>query len=969
MSKACAARPFAPLGRWARAGLQAVVGGLMAASVASAAAQATVTGHATGHVIDPSGLPLPGVLVTVASPALQGVRTANSSGHGDFIIPFLPAGQYTVLFEHAGFATARRSVRVRVGETVMANAQMALRGVVEALTVGVPADFAGAAPVDVSYRAELIDRLPIRRDLGGPVLLAPGTTDTGPAGAVTFAGAMSYEGLFLLDGVVINETLRNQPRPLVIEDAIAEVRVMTANIPAEYGRFSGGVANAVTRSGGNVFSGSFRTTFNNERWRALTPFERLNGLTPASRTVPTHELTIGGPVVRDRLWFFAAGRLEEQARLQTTRFTDLAYDERERDTRVEVQGTWRLGGAHTLRTTYAGRHLLFEQASSGVVMDLASLSPRKERDRLGSASYTGVLASHVFLEGQYSERRYRILGFGAQFTDLVRGTLIVDRSRAGARWNAPTFCGICGPDGSETADVRDNRRVFAKGTYYWSTPAYGAHSLVAGADLFEDRRTSDNWQSGSGYRLIVNGTIIRDNGASLYPVMQGGVTPTQASATYLQWNPIATTSTGNRLRTASGFVNDVWTAGRHWSFNLGLRWDRTDARDQGGARVGDSLAWSPRLTSSWDPTGEGRWFVQGGLSRYTMSVASTVADLGTTAGRSAAFRYVYQGPSINLDPSAPALTSTPDALRTVFEWFQAHGGPSLPLRDAPTYPGVNRVVGPALSTPSADEYTLGVGYRLGSRGSVRADGIFRHYRDFYAERKDLTTGRARDPLGLTYDLGVIGNTNQVFRGYRGLLTQVHYTWGPSVRLGANHTFARSQGNFDGESEGSGPGVADVLTYPEYARASWSYPLGDLAIDERHNLRLWINAVLPRWRGLHTDIAVLERVTSGTPQSVDGPVAVGPFLRNPGRWRVSAWTGSSPPPCGSLRGRFRTCPGAGMLDGSAGCCSGAPSRLVSSSSSRMRSRPGGDGTRCRSSPSGFVRWIATARGHCSGSARS
>ena len=116
---------------------------------------------------------------------------------------------------------------------------------------------------------------------------------------------------------------------MFIEDAIQETKISTASISAEYGRFNGGVANTITKSGGNQFSGSVRTTFTNDDWRALTPFEK--GLTEdprVSRVVPTYEATLGGPFFKDRLWFFGAARFKEDEFSQATFFTNLAYNNR-----------------------------------------------------------------------------------------------------------------------------------------------------------------------------------------------------------------------------------------------------------------------------------------------------------------------------------------------------------------------------------------------------------------------------------------------------------------------------------------------------------------------------------------------------------------------------------------------------------------------------------------------------------------
>src|SRR2546422_11003723 len=90
---------------------------LILATAAGAAAQVNPTGTISGHVADPDGLAVPGATVTAASPALQGVRTAVTSANGDYIIPFLPAGDYDVTFELQGFRGVTRKVSVKMAAT------------------------------------------------------------------------------------------------------------------------------------------------------------------------------------------------------------------------------------------------------------------------------------------------------------------------------------------------------------------------------------------------------------------------------------------------------------------------------------------------------------------------------------------------------------------------------------------------------------------------------------------------------------------------------------------------------------------------------------------------------------------------------------------------------------------------------------------------------------------------------------
>ncbi|HEX5717754.1 MAG TPA: hypothetical protein VF179_16465, partial [Thermoanaerobaculia bacterium] len=109
---------------------------------------------------------------------------------------------------------------------------------------------------------------PLRAVVPGPLADAPGVAPTGPTRAISISGALSFENLFLVNGVVITENLRGQPFDLFIEDAIEETTTSTSAISAEYGRFGGGVVNTITKSGGNELHGSFRTNVANDDWEA-----------------------------------------------------------------------------------------------------------------------------------------------------------------------------------------------------------------------------------------------------------------------------------------------------------------------------------------------------------------------------------------------------------------------------------------------------------------------------------------------------------------------------------------------------------------------------------------------------------------------------------------------------------------------------------------------------------------------------
>lgn len=851
----------------------------------SARGQST-TGTIRGHVNDTQGLALPGVTVTATSPNLQGARSAVTAGNGDYVLTLLPAGTYTVTFELSGFERVTRSVGLAPTQDLPIEIEMGPAAISEEVTVvGQRADvLTQTAQVATNFKQDLIASLPTNRDINAYLLLAPAVHPTGPNGAYSIAGAPTYESLYLVNGVTINENLRGQANDLYIEDAIQETTVATAGISAEYGRFSGGVVNVVTKSGGNAFSGSFRESLFNDGWRGLTPFEETAiANDPNHRelrvdtVVPSHEYTLGGPVLRDRLWFFTAGRLQTQSEGRTLVATNIPYTFKRPTQRYEGKGTWSITSNHRVQGTYS--KVIDEQENNtfntSASIDLNSLYTRKTPQDLSVVNYNGVLSGNLFVEALFSQRHFTFDGEGARSTDLVDGTLMIDNSQGYRFWSA-TFCGICDPT------TRDNMDLFVKATYFLSTSNAGSHNVTFGVDSFNDKTFSNNHQSGSDYRIYNTGTIIRGTGASaeIYPVSLGD------GSTFIQWNPIPLVSQGANFRTHSGFVNDSWRVNSRLTANLGLRWDRNHGRDQQGSLVANDSAFSPRLGVIVDPFGNQQWSLTASFAQYVAALNNAVADLTSGAGNPQTFRFAYRGPDINADPNAANLVQSPQAIRQIFDWYFANGADTLPYVSQPEVPGVSPQIRGNLKSPNVLEYAAGVNRQFGSRAALRADFVYRKYRDFYAERTDTTTGQVTNELGQTFDLALIENTNLLKRRYKGLTTQGTYRFGARSDIGATYTLSRTWGNVNGENVVSGPVPSGVLSYPEYAEASWAFPEGDLQVDQRHRARLWLNAGVPRIEGL--TVSLLQTLESGVPfgpNNINAANANGvnpiPYVVNPG----------------------------------------------------------------------------------------
>jgi hypothetical protein len=835
----------------------------------AASGQAIPTGTLTGTVTDGAG-PLPGVTVTVTSPNLQGVRTATSTVNGDYLLELLPPGFYKVSFALDGFQTVDTTVKVSGDLTSRVDAAMSpIPEFAEELTVIGRYDTISSTAAGASTReASLIQLLPISRDAQSYIYLSPATADLG-GGAWQVAGGVSTESLYLLNGAPTLENVYGTVLPLYIEDAIQEATTSLSSISADYGRFTGGVVSVLTKSGGNEFHGSLRLNLTNPKWTAPTPLtvERTDELGKV------WEATVGGYVLKDRLWFFLGGRTTTQTTsLQTYAPVNLPYDQTERQNRYEGKLTLALSPEQRVIGSYLDVRDETTNFRYFDTYDLAGLYDQSTPMEIAVLNYNGVLSNTVFLEAQYSTQKKQYLR-GARYTDIERGTPVEDYS-VRVSSNAPPFCDVCGGS-PETRGASD---AFLKASWFLSTAKAGSHDLRIGADLFDNMRRADNWQSGSGYYLFVPGVNIVGTGASAkyYPVIR-------PYRSLIEWLPLHELSKGNHFKTFSAFVNDVWRLSGNLTFNIGVRYDKNDGTDQSGTKVVHDSKWSPRLALTWDPKGDGATQVHAGYAQYVAGTDNRNADSQAKGGVPAEFWYFYSGPPINANGNE---LETHEALRRVFDWIASIGGlqANPQLLWSAYVPGFTAFIGSDLRSPSTTQWTLGVTRRLGTSGLLRLDLLDKTWTDLYSNRVDMTTGHSEDPYGNVYDRIIVENDPQVRRRYQAAILQGDSRVGERLRLGGTYTLSRLYGDDVGYSS---PGLNGLDSYPEYRDLKWAAPKGYLGGDHRHKLNLYASWNAVNSNATSLNLSVLERVLSGSPYGACSGVvslldsAGEPYVANPG----------------------------------------------------------------------------------------
>jgi len=269
-----------------------------------------------GTIVDSTNSVLPGVTVTAVHQASGNRFVAVTDGRGVFRMP-VRIGEYVLTAELQGFTTITRSgIQLLVGQNAVLNLQLAPSTLQESVTVTAEApllDLAGST-LGGNIDPKQMSDLPVQgRDWMSLALLAPGNRTTAMGGAPVqdrTAGRDLREFQLNLDGQQVTGQLGPGGQPRYSRDSIAEFQFISNRFDATQGRSSGVQVNAITKSGTNLLSGMFSGYFRNSKWNAEDPV--LNRVVPFKNQ--QYSMTLGGPIIKDRLHFFGSYEYEHEPR-------------------------------------------------------------------------------------------------------------------------------------------------------------------------------------------------------------------------------------------------------------------------------------------------------------------------------------------------------------------------------------------------------------------------------------------------------------------------------------------------------------------------------------------------------------------------------------------------------------------------------------------------------------------------------
>lgn len=855
----------------------------------NAFAASNVEGTIAVTAVTSNGTPVAGAAVQVQNSETGFSRQLSTDANGKVRFPALAVGDYQVTVTKSGYQDATQKATVSVGSTTPTRVTLLAEGESATELGSVTVTGGQISPIDLSstesslnLSESTIDRLPVSRSLMGVTMLAPSTTrpdDRFGSNLPSFGGASAGENACYLNGLDITNFRTGIGCQDVPHEFYKEFQIKTGGFDAEFGRATGGVVNAVTKSGSNEFHWGANMYW--EPW-----IKNVNGTTPNSYqifgpvgcqtgtsgagcpmvTTPGGALSIdnrfdenssldfnvyvSGPLVKDKLFYYllvnprslesknysAPGGYYVKAKTDNP-FYGLKLDYFITDNHKLALTAF--SNSHT--TTY--KQYDYVNGSGTEKGDVTGYVGNTKHKRGGDNAvlqYTGYFGPNFTLSASYGISKFNM-------TNLSADAPISYNSTTGQ-----TYSNALGTSGDgNSKDERDQWRIDAQ----WYL---GDHTLKFGAD-YQTRKTDNHTgypgstqytspypyfsQPGTQGPTFTGGNLYRvfssSNSVYVYHLGSNGSYQTENNALYL---------------------SDKWQITNNFMLSLGLRSESFNNKNADGEsfiKLDNQIA--PRLGFSWDIAGDGMWKMYGNFGRYYLGVANNTNV--RAAGGETFFIDVWSWDGTIGNNGVPGLGT--------------YAG-TIMLEDGHK-PDPSTLVTKNIDPMYQDEYILGFQHDLGNGWNVGVRGT---YRDLKSTIDDTAIGTYASSGALYYALFNPGkainlcptepftlddpNTSTVdangcvhvdanaypqsTRKYAALEFLFDKTWDGVWYLQGSYTWSHNWGNNEGyvksDNGQTDGGVTSNFDYPGLT----DYTYGNLPSDRRHTFKLYgAWAFAPNWQ--------------------------------------------------------------------------------------------------------------------------
>ena len=556
------------------------------------------TGTIDGRVTDAEGNAVPGVSVTLTGP--QRTRNAITDADGGYRFALLQAGDFTITAELEGLGRVEFATTLNPGQRRGVNLTL-IPAEAEEITVTADAVLISKYDTGVvsTVPAEVVENVAYgTRNYSSTLRQLPGVVSINEGDHLPAVnGGLSTETQVLIDGVDTSNTRRGgEARLIMPATALAESRLETQGFGAEYGRVMGGVINSTVKTGTNELHGNFLYIGQNPKWRTLNQLELER---PDDHT-PSFEASLGGPIRREKAWFFAAwadmtnnlldqlkdGTVVDSSRTSEPRIAKLNFQPNDRH---QLAGTWIDSRGNGI-------------ANPGNSGDFLSLMDRPLYAQLATFTWSVAASSSVFLEMKASKRK-----------DLFPRNLLFPKESLDPNASPDDPPGNNYRYRDLLTNLRHNGPASGSGIGYNDFPRDTAsasasifrrnHELKFGIDIqdiaFTNLGNVGKEFRGRGYDSSLPGGYERPQRVRIFD------------------DSVPSQSEGIE---AALYAQDRLDIGNQWSLHLGLRLDDQTIKNDVGRTVDDTQEWAPRVTAVYDVNADGTLLLRASAGRYYQNI-------------------------------------------------------------------------------------------------------------------------------------------------------------------------------------------------------------------------------------------------------------------------------------------------------------------------------------------------------------
>ena len=835
------------------------------------------SGTASGTVFDPVGMPVAQAVVRIAGGNLPAGRTMQTTANGTYRFEYLVPGDYTIDVEKSG-VRARRALVVGVGKDTYV--EMILGPTVtEVVTVAAATPIVDVRSTEVSFnfKAETLNMLPLERTYRGMFQLLPGVADNrSPVGPS--AGGSRQDNTYLIDGANITNPAFGNLGTDVNELDIAEVNLKRAGITAEFGRTSGAVTNAVSRSGTNQLAGIGRfdwLTRDLVGAYALPDDLRAAGVRPGTfrdlvlTTVRSPALGVGGPLWRDRAFFYASARHFRETKWDRVNKIGSALPDEARTGR-ELYGkvTATPAESHQLTVSYRDRPNTVHHAGINNSDFAASVATTNDNgSRIATAEWANFMGASRSLNVRYlhtAETNHDVpetdLGYRPPFNP---GNL----AAMGQYVNAAQANLTIG--GSQYTNLQNYRRHEVRGTFSQSFDLHRSrHLLKAGAGYELAEETFNRLANGWG--LIANVT------QSGVPALRTRYFTPQAAQHGLG-------------RTVSLFVQDDLTLTSRLSANLGILLNRDEfSQTVAGSRGCPSTVLLKGGAAVYESHGDRCDFLRFGFGDEIQPRLGVSYQVRHGQGDKA---YANWGRYYNMDQKSSARSLAPTRIFQTDTVFDLSGNV---LSSGPLASTTGKMIDPDIRPVHTNEIL--VGYAVPFANLYSADVFFmsRDVHDFIEDVPSRMNGTAPNSgpfvaANLPCVRFAACQAANARREYRAMTASVRRQLSGGWMGDISYTWSRFVGNADYDySSTSVFNTSSFIQDGPGANVEDPNRFGPLFEDRPHVFKLFAAYAVTD----NLTASTYFRVQSGAPWTArarDWPGAVLNFLEPAGSHRNPTWT--------------------------------------------------------------------------------